>query len=99
MLKVAKEEPLKAQDPKGARARLQYPFKEEKKEKKKNDSEGEKEKPIKPEKKMKKDIEGEEEKPPRKRRKKAPSSTTETDSGLTTSPVHESSPENNEVVI
>ena len=97
MLKVAKEEPLKAQDPKGARARLQYPYKQEKKGKKKNDSEGEKDKPIKPEKKMKKDSEGEEEKPPRKRRKKAPSSTTGSDSGLATSPAREDSPEYNEV--
>ena len=95
---MEKEEPLKAEDPKAARARLQKPFKPEKKEMKKmkKDSEGEEEKPMKPEKK-KKDSEGEEQKPPRKRRKKAPSSTTGSDSGLATSPAREDSPEYNEV--
>jgi hypothetical protein len=75
------EEPLKAH--KGARKIVQHPFKEKKEERK-----GIKHKGGKPE---------EDQKPARKRRKKAPSSTTGSDSGLATSPAREVSPEYEEV--
>ena len=90
------EEPLKARE--GACAILDHPFKEKKTktEKRQKGQEGEE---GEPEMNKKKDNEAEKQKPARKRRKKAPSSTTGSDSGLATSPVHEPSPEYNEVLL